>query len=217
MPALTPVRPLFVAAAVALPLLLAACQTPPPPPAPAPPAAQTPPPPPRVLPVEAEPAAPATRLPSTAMPLAPGSLPGMLAYAERVRSLGPQDLSAEIGRLGDAGDSPIAQMQLALALAQTRTPADLARALGLLQKVAANPSSEAQVLHPLARTLAARYQEQRRVEDDRDRQAQQLRDSQRRIDQLNDRIEALRAIERSFAPRSAPAPGTNGHKAPASP
>ena len=32
------------------------------------------------------------------------------------------------------------------------------------------------------------------------------RDSQRRIDQLNDRIEALRAIERSFArPNPAPA------------
>ena len=72
-------------------------------------------------------------------------------------------------------------------LAQTRAPADLARALGLLQRVIANPATEAQALHPLARLLAARYQEQRRVEDDRDRQAQQLRDSQRRIDQLNDR------------------------------
>ena len=90
-------------------------------------------------------------------------------------------------------------MQLALALAQTRVPADLARALGLLQRVIANPSPEAQPLQPLARALAARYVEQRRVEDDRDRQAQQLRESQRRIDQLNDRIEALRAIERSFA------------------
>ena len=45
------------------------------------------------------------------------------------------------------------------------------------------------------------------VEDDRDKQVQALRDSQRRIDQLNDRIEALRAIERSFArPNTNPAP-----------
>jgi enoyl-CoA hydratase/carnithine racemase len=97
-------------------------------------------------------------------------------------------------------------MQLALLLSQTRVPADLARALGLLQRVIANPSPEAQPLQPLARALAARYVEQRRVEDDRDKQVQQLRDSQRRIDQLNDRIEALRAIERSFArPNTAPA------------
>ena len=104
-------------------------------------------------------------------------------------------------------------MQLALVLAQTRVPADLARSLGLLQRVIANPTADAQPLQPLARVLAARYLEQRKVEDERDRQAQQARVAQRRIDQLNDRIEALRAIERSFArPASAPAPHTNGGK-----
>ena len=40
----------------------------------------------------------------------------------------------------------------------------------------------------------------------RTRLAQQLRESQRRIDVLNDRLEAMRAIERSLTPR-APAPG----------
>jgi len=130
----------------------------------------------------------------------------ILSYADKMRPLNGADLSAEISRIGDPGDSPVTQMQLALLLSQTRVPADLARALGLLQRVIANPSPEAQPLHPLARALAARYVEQRRVEDDRDKQAQQARDSQRRIDQLNDRIEALRAIERSFArPNTTPA------------
>jgi TolA-binding protein len=99
-------------------------------------------------------------------------------------------------------------MQLAILLSQTRVPADLARALGLLQRVIGNPAPEAQPLHPLARALAARYIEQRRVEDDRDKQVQQLRESQRRIDQLNERIEALRAIERSFSRPNSPAPVT---------
>ena len=76
--------------------------------------------------------------------------------------------------------------------------------------VAANASAEAQSLQPLARVLAVRYAEQRRVEDDRDRQVTQVRDAQRRIDQLNERIEALRAIERSFARPSTPAAQTNG-------
>ncbi|WP_260685196.1 hypothetical protein [Variovorax sp. KBS0712] len=191
--------------AVPCALLLAACASQPKPPAEAdalpPPVAA-----PRVVPVEAEPRAPATQPASLFTQLTQGPVSTMLAYADKVRPLGGADLSAEIARVGEQGETPAAQMQLALLLAQTRVPADLARALGLLQRVIANPAPEAQPLHPLARALAARYVEQRRVEDDRDKQVQQLRDSQRRIDQLNERIEALRAIERSFARPNTPAP-----------
>ncbi|WP_235944229.1 hypothetical protein [Variovorax boronicumulans] len=199
--------------AVPCALLLAACASQPKPPAEAdalpPPVAA-----PRVVPVEAEPRAPATQPASLFTQLTQGPLTAMLAYADKVRPLGGADLSAEIARVGEQGETPAAQMQLALLLAQTRVPADLARALGLLQRVIANPAPEAQPLHPLARALAARYVEQRRVEDDRDKQVQQLRDSQRRIDQLNERIEALRAIERSFARPNTPAPtpSSNGSR-----
>ena len=202
------VRSSTLSGAVAMPfvLLLAACTTQPKPPAEVD-AVPPPPPAPRVVPVEAEPKAPATQPASLFTLMTQGPVAAMLAYADKVRPLGGAELTAEITRAGDPGDSPSAQMQLALLLAQTRVPADLARALGLLQRVNANPSPEAQALQPLSRALAARYVEQRRVEDDRDKQAQQLRDSQRRIDQLNDRIEALRAIERSFArPNNAPVP-----------
>lgn len=191
--------------AVPFVLLLAACTTQPKPPA----EADVPPPPavPRVLPVEAEPRAPATQPSSLFTTMTQGPVAAMLAYADKVRPLGGNELNAELARLGEPGESPTAQMQVALLLSQTRVPADLARALGLLQRVIANATTEAQALQPLARALAARYVEQRRVEDDRDKQVQQLRDSQRRIDQLNDRIEALRAIERSFArPASTPPP-----------
>jgi hypothetical protein len=202
------VRSSTLSGAVAMPfvLLLAACTTQPKPPAEA---EALPPPPvaPRVVPVEAEPKAPATQPASLFTLMTQGPVAAMLAYADKVRPLGGAELNAEITRAGDPGDSPTSQMQLALLLAQTRAPADLARALGLLQRVMSNPSPEAQPLQPLARALAARYVEQRRVEDDRDKQVQQLRESQRRIDQLNDRIEALRAIERSFArPNNAPVP-----------
>ena len=122
----------------------------------------------------------------------------MLQYGEKVRGMSGGELSTELQRIGDPGDSPSTQMQTALLLAQTRAPADLARALGLLQRVSTSSAPDAKPLQPLARTLAARYNEQRRVEDDRDRQVAQLRDAQRRIEQLNDRIEALRAIEREM-------------------
>lgn len=167
--------------------------------------AVAPPPPPSVMPVEAEPVAPATQPAGLFAQWTQTPTGAMLAYADKVRPLGQPELAAELNRLGDLVETPAVQMQMAIVLAQTRVPADLARAVGLLQKVIANPSADALPLQPLARTLAARYGEQRRVEDDRDKQAQQLRDSQRRIEQLNDRIEALRAIERSFA-RPNPAP-----------
>ncbi len=195
----------LVTAAIVLPWLLGGCNSPPKPPVEARVWPAAAPPAPRIVPVEAEPAAPATQPALSFNPSAGGPLAAMLVYADKLRSLPPPDIAAEINRLGDPGDSPSTQMQLALALAQTRVPADLARALGLLQRVIGNPAPEAQPLQPLARALAARYMEQRRAEDDRDRQAQQLRESQRRIEQLNDRLEALRAIERSFSRPNAPA------------
>jgi hypothetical protein len=205
------------ATTIVVPMLLAACSAPPKPPPQAVAVVPAPPPPPPVTPVEAEPMAPATQPALVFTQLTQGPVAALLAYADRVRPLGGNELAAELARLGDPGDAPLSQMQVALVLAQTRVPADLVRAIGLMQRVAANPSADAQPLQPLARALAARYQEQRRVEDDRERQAQQLRDSQRRIEQLNDRIEALRAIERSFArpnnpPPAAPAPTPGGAK-----
>ena len=204
-------------------ILIGACAAPPKPPAEAvavpqvaPPA--RPPAPPPVTPVEAEPLAPAAQPALFFTQLMQGPAAAMLVYAEKLRPLGNQELAAEISRLGDPGDTPFTQMQLALALAQTRVPADLARALGLLQRVIGNSSPDAQPLHPLARALASRYAEQRRVEDDRDRQAQLARDAQRRIDQLNDRLEALRAIERSFTrPNNGQAPAPAATPAPAAP
>ncbi|HET7834514.1 MAG TPA: hypothetical protein VFL43_01795 [Variovorax sp.] len=195
------------AIALSCALLLAGCAAPrKPPPAPVAVAVAPTPAPPAITPVEAEPLAPATQPGSLFTQWTQGPVGAMLAYADKVRPLGAPELAAELNRLGDLVETPAVQMQMAIVLAQTRVPADLGRASGLLQRVISNPSADALPLQPLARTLAARYAEQRKVEDDRDKLAQQLRDSQRRIDQLNDRIEALRAIERSFSrPNPAPA------------
>ena len=148
------VRSSTLSGAVAMPfvLLLAACATQPAPPAEA---EALPPPPavPRVMPVEAEPKAPATQPASLFTLMTQGPAAAMLAYADKVRPLGGAELAAEITRAGDPGDSPTAQMQLALLLAQTRVPADLARALGLMQRVISNPSPEAQPLQPLPHAL----------------------------------------------------------------
>lgn len=169
--------------------------------APTPPAPPSPPP---LRPVEAEPRAPATQM----QPPALGALGVVLAHADRVRTLPAGELASEVARLGEAsqGGDATQQMQYALALAQTRNSADLARALSLVQRIANDNTDPPVALQPLARLLAARYAEQRRVEDERERNAQQLRDAQRRIEQLNDRLEALRAIERSFGRPASPPP-----------
>jgi len=197
-----------------MPLLLAACAVPQKPPHEAAVVPVMPVMPPPVTPVEAEPVAPATQAAGIFTQWTQGPVAAMLLYADKVRPFGPPELATELGRLGDLVETPAVQMQTAIVLAQTRNPADLARAQSLLQRVATNPSAEAQPLQPLARLLAARYGEQRRAEDERDKLGQQLRDSQKRIDQLNDRIEALRAIERSFA---RPAPPQSAAPAAASP
>ncbi len=149
--------------------------------------------------------------PNTQTPL-PDGVTALLSYSERLRLLNPNELAAEIALQGDPGNAPLKQMQLSVALMQLPQAVDTARALGLLQRVVSSPSPDATPLKPLARLLALRLHEQRKLEEGLERQSQQLRENQRRIDQLSDRLEAMRAIERSLTTRPAAAP--NGTRPP---
>ncbi|MGA8786059.1 MAG: hypothetical protein WB542_12080, partial [Polaromonas sp.] len=144
-----------------------------------------------------------------AVPPASGDVVRILAYADRIRVMPPPELSQEVARLGNVS-TPADQLQLALVLSQLHQPPELIRAQELLARVLGN--AEAQALHPLARLLAARYGEQRRLEEQLEKQNQQVRDIQRRLDQTNERLEALKAIERSLTSRS---PGGQASPAPA--
>ncbi len=155
---------------------------------------------PTVTPVLVAPSQPPVVLNADTTPT-PDVVSALMSYADRLQALSPADLAGEIVVQGDPGTVPLRQMQLALALIHVHQPADTARALGLLQRVINHVGSESLPLKPLARLLANRLMDQRKLEDNVDRQAQQLRDSQRRIDQLNERLEAMRAIERSLTTR----------------
>ncbi|WPB56153.1 hypothetical protein [Xylophilus sp. GOD-11R] len=136
----------------------------------------------------------------------------LLAYADRLRVMSMGELANEIALLGDIPDAsrgPYKDLQLAVALGQTRQPQDLQRATTLLQRLASGTGDDARRLQPLGRLIAARYAEQRRVEDLLDKQNQAMRDNQRKLDQLNERLEAVRAIERSLT-----RPGANNGAAP---
>lgn len=155
---------------------------------------------------------PATVPTATPAPVAEVSpVTTVLAYADRVRALPPAELAAEIQRAGDGNGSPVQALQLAIALAQGNDPGQVASAQVLVQRVLAEP--EAHALHPLARLLAAHLADQRRAEEQAERQARELREARRRVDSLNERLEAVRAIERSL-PTQPRAPASGARVAP---
>ncbi len=145
-------------------------------------------------------------------------------WSEDLRTLSPEALQREVTRLSQilaltaaAPTETVAMsMRLALALTQGRGPGtDWPRAQGLFEQVARSPLPESQPWRPWARLLAVRVQELRRMEEQIDRQSQQLRDQQRRIDTLSDKLEALKAIERNLPARpKAPAAGSSGPSSP---
>jgi len=168
------------------------------------------------LPVAPPPAEPPREAPSQASAPVPeasqSQVAQALAYADRVQRMPPAELTREIARLGEAEETLAASpLNLALALAQTRQPVDTARALAQVQRLLGHNDPAMQPLQPLARLLEARLLQQRRLEEQLERQSQQLRDAQRRNEQLNERLEAVRAIERSMTARP-PAPAASENR-----
>ena len=171
-------------------LCLASCATPQPAPPPPPP----PPPPPVVV---CDP-------PREAQDLAARHL---LATEDRFLALNTADLTAEASHPLE-GATVEQQMDQALAMSMTHNPGDLARAQGVIDQVLHNNAPQADPWRSLARLLAYRLAEQKRAEDAVERSAQQLRDvqrdNQRKLDDVNAKLEALKAIERSLNTRQAP-------------
>lgn len=130
-----------------------------------------------------------------------------LSYHEQLRQMSPTDLANEITRLNGvvsvtATAAPAdAVLELSLALAQQRSPGDLARAVALLEPISKSSAPELAPWQPLARLLLGRVAEQRRLEDLLAREVAQRREQQRTLQQLNEKLEALKAIERSMTTR----------------
>jgi len=131
----------------------------------------------------------------------------LLATEDRFSALNTADLTAEASRAADT--SIEGQMDQALALSMTHNPGDLPRAQALLDQVLHNNAPQADPWRSLARLLAYRLGEQKRAEDAVERGNQQMRDAQRdyqrKLDDVNSKLEALKAIERSLNTRQLPA------------
>ncbi|MBW8829644.1 MAG: hypothetical protein JF606_09475 [Burkholderiales bacterium] len=191
-------------------LLMAACAAPPP----VQHIVSTPAPPQMTAAPALPPAAPLPAAQAPSSPPADVAMREMLAFHDQVRQLSPLEVGKELARLGDPQANPQATVQTALLLGLTRSNGDVGRALALLDPLLRSTSPEAAPWQPFGRLLATRYAEQRRVEEQLERQNQQTRDNQRKLDQLNEKLEALKAIEHSITARPAGStpPSTAGAK-----
>ncbi len=166
---------------------------------------ELPPPPPAPVAAQAPPAPPEPDVVATTQQAADDAARRVLGYHERVRQMSAPEVSQELIRLNGAPGGPATTLETVLALGQSRSNGDLARALSLLDSLLRINTPEVTPWQPIARLLAARFSEQRKLEEQLERLNTQLkdnqRDSQRKIDQLNEKLEALKAIERSLTVR----------------
>jgi hypothetical protein len=141
-----------------------------------------------------------------------------LAYHEQLRTLSNTELAQETTRVNalvqanSAAAAPASVLELALALAQQsrNNPADTARAIALLDPLSRSSLPELAPWQPLARLLMSRLSDQRWLQEQLERQGAQLRDVQRIQQQTYEKLEALKAIERSL--NAKPAAGMPGAK-----
>ena len=127
----------------------------------------------------------------------------LLAYQNALRLMTPSELAKAQLDLAKADTAPQNVIRRAMLQAAVRGPGDLARAQALLEPLATATGKDAQLLAPLAQLLVGQYAELRRQEDSIDKLNTQLRDAQRRNDLLNEKLEALKNIERSLSVRPA--------------
>jgi len=152
---------------------------------------------------------------------APPTEQDVLVEHLRLVALPAPEQARELQRLAVQSPTPRGSLQMALLLAHRGSAAELARAISLLDRLVQGGSEEDRRWQPLAQVLLDSWSEQRRLGDRIERQAQQLRESQRRQEQLSDTVAALKAIELSLPAKPAqvqplPSPAAPAPAAPAS-
>ena len=131
------------------------------------------------------------------------TLTELLAYQASVRAMSSSELVKAQLELSRADHAPQNTIRRAMLQATLRTPGDLTRAQTLLDSITQASSDEAKLLAPLAQFLSGQYADLRRQDEAVERLNGQVREAQRRNDQLNEKLEALKNIERSLSVRPA--------------
>ena len=113
--------------------------------------------------------------------------------------------AAELGRermvLTAVPQTPYTQIRMAMLLGHPRVQQDLGKALSLLDSVLKSSDPAAIAFHPLARAVADNYLERSKLDGQLEKQGQQLKDSQRKATELQEKLDSLADIERTLTPR----------------
>ncbi len=124
-----------------------------------------------------------------------------LGYYQGLARMTPAELGRERTILVAVPQTPYTQVRMAMLLGHPRAQQDLGKGLALLDSVLKSPDPAALPFHPLARQVADNYLERLKLEGQVDKQGQQLKDSQRKIGELQDKLDSLADIERTLTPR----------------
>jgi hypothetical protein len=121
----------------------------------------------------------------------------LLAYHRSLDNASQADLSKELAALSYAPAGAETEVRKAIVLGAMRDSARLARARTILAGVLLMDDPDALALRPLVEWMINNNTELRRLALQGDRQAQQLKELQRRFDQSNEKLEAMKRIESS--------------------
>ena len=128
-----------------------------------------------------------------------------LIYYQGISRMTPAELGRERSVLVVVPQTPFTQVRMAMLLGHPRVQQDLGKGLGLLEGIIKSSESAAAPFHPLARQLADNYQERIKLEGQLEKQGlllnQQLKDSQRKAAELQEKLDSLANIEQTLIPR----------------
>lgn len=136
----------------------------------------------------------------------------LLGYFQLLLRMTTQELARERTMLTMIPQTPATHVRMSMLLGLSRSAADLPRAQSLLDALLKSTDPAAVSLFPLARLLSSQYNERQKNQMQNEKVAtqseqlgQQLKESQRRSTELQEKLDALANIERSLPVRSPPA------------
>ncbi|HLO62765.1 MAG TPA: permease [Azonexus sp.] len=124
-----------------------------------------------------------------------------LSYYQGLGRMTPAELGRERMVLVAVPQTPYTQVRMAMLLGHPRVQQDLGKGLALLDSVLKSNEPAALPFHPLARQVADNYLERMKLEGQLDKQGQQLKESQRKTSELQEKLDSLADIERTLTPR----------------
>lgn len=130
----------------------------------------------------------------------PAAMPP-LAYYQMLSRMTQAELGRERMVLAALPHGANTQVRMAMLLGYPRAQQDLYRAIALLESVLKSTDPTAIGLQGLARLMADNYIERQKMEAHFDRQGLQLKESQRKVVELQEKIDGLADIERTLPPR----------------